>query len=77
MRKIIASGFLGLISTLWLLGIVYCAVTNLVDSWQGNRLIASISALGLTVPFFAALVVLALSVALLIYGSLKKSSGKY
>ena len=54
MKRTLIGCWLTLLGTLWGGGILMAASQQLVTSWYGNRLLATIKELGLAVPFVLA-----------------------
>jgi len=46
MKKVVIAGFLGIISSMWALALVFYVTMNLVNAWSGSRFWYSASELG-------------------------------
>ena len=67
MKKVLIGGFLALIGSIWMLTLCVLAATNLVSGWSTppGRFLTTIGALGLSLPFAVAIILLGLGLLIL------------
>lgn len=62
MKKVIISGFVAIVSSIWLLAIGVYVQCNLVSEWYGNRFLESAVQLGVIIPLILSFALLVLSI---------------